>query len=387
MIVFGGRGSDGAVNDIWAFDLAAMEWENLTPLEEPMPAPRLTPAGVYDEAGGQMLMWSGQGSGFLNDIWAFDLTANAWMELDPPAPMPNIRYGVAAVFDPLNRNLVTFAGFTDEGRFDDTWVFDVEQGQWSDVMPAESPGRRCLHTAAYDSRSHRMIVYGGQRSGPLDDIWSYDLSEGTWTDLTGDSRPQGRYFAASVYDSINDRLLVFGGNRGGAGLSDEMWSFDLETFAWELLVTSGAMPTPREGAVAVYVESEDRVVAFGGRGPGYLNDVWSMDLQSTTTAVRPDETPGNVLRLHPNYPNPVLTTTTIEYEIAESVSIDLAIYDLLGRKVRTLVTGLRSSGRHTESWDGRDDAARRSPPGVYLVHLRGRDFVESHPIVLTAGLP
>ena len=63
MVIFGGF-STAYLNDIWAFDLDTHTWANLTPAAgPPVPAPRLTPASVYDPAGNRMITWSGQGQG------------------------------------------------------------------------------------------------------------------------------------------------------------------------------------------------------------------------------------------------------------------------------------------------------------------------------------
>jgi hypothetical protein len=385
MVIFGGRGDGGTLNDIWALDLNTTVWTELTPLEGPAPAPRSTPAGVYDDAGHQMVIWSGQNASFYNDVWAFDLSDHTWTELTPTTAKPNIRYGVAAVFDPSARSLVTFAGFTDQGRFDDTWILDLQNAEWNEVTPASGPERRCLHTASYDARRHRMIMYGGQRSGALDDLWAFDLSARTWTELTGlTPRPSGRYFAASVYDVTNDRVLVFGGNRGAPqGLSDAVWSFTLSDNLWHMLSPSGTTPAASDGTVAVYVESEDRVIVFGGRSPTYMNDIWSLDLQSSATAAEPGEEPSfSGLRLYRNYPNPVTATTTIEYEVPYALPVKLTIYDLLGREVKHLVTGVQATGRHAVTWDGRDAAGRRLATGLYLYELLGDGLAQSRWLVL-----
>jgi hypothetical protein len=60
---------------------------------------------------------------------------------------PNVRYGVGYTFDPVARDLVTFAGFTNQGRFDDVWRFNDQAVTWTDVSPGLGPGERCLHAA------------------------------------------------------------------------------------------------------------------------------------------------------------------------------------------------------------------------------------------------
>jgi hypothetical protein len=277
LVVFGGNGATGARNDVWALSLDTDAWTELTPASGPAPAPRFTPNAIYDPVRHVMIVWAGQGTGFFNDVWEFDLAAPAWRELVPAAPRPNVRYGTAAVFDPVARELVTFAGFTDQGRFDDTWRFDVDLVSWRDVSKPARPGRRCLHTAAYDSLERRMIVFGGQRTGALDDVWALDLATDGWTEIVPPIPPAPRWFAASAYEPRFHAVLVFGGGAPGT-LFDETLALDLVADRWSVLAVVGPKPSPREGAVAILVPGEDRLLVFGGAGPGgFRSDAWSLD--------------------------------------------------------------------------------------------------------------
>src|SRR5262245_14582100 len=137
MVIFAGTpsGTASVLNDVWGFDLDTNTWINLTPpAGPPAPAPRLFPASIYDPVGRQMIMWSGQASGvFFNDVWAFDLVTNSWSQFMPAGGPPNVRYGVGYTFDPRARELVTFAGFTNLGRFHDVWRFNDQTDSWTDV--------------------------------------------------------------------------------------------------------------------------------------------------------------------------------------------------------------------------------------------------------------
>jgi len=54
-----------------------------------------------------------------------------------------------------------------------------------------------------------------------------------------------------------------------------------------------------------------------------------------------------------NYPNPFNPTTSIAFELAESGRVQLAIHDVQGRLVRTLISEVRNAGPGVEVWDGR----------------------------------
>ncbi len=59
--------------------------------------------------------------------------------------------------------------------------------------------------------------------------------------------------------------------------------------------------------------------------------------------------------LHLNYPNPFNPQTTIRYELPAALPVDLQVYDLRGRLVRTLASGrIERAGEHRIQWDGRD---------------------------------
>jgi len=70
-------------------------------------------------------------------------------------------------------------------------------------------------------------------------------------------------------------------------------------------------------------------------------------------------------------PNPFTGRTRITYVVgADGQGVDLAIFDLAGRRVRQLASGARSAGRYQVDWDGRSDAGQSLPGGVYYVRAR-----------------
>jgi hypothetical protein len=278
LVIFGGESDQGLLNDVWAFDLLTRSWSELATIGE-RPEPRLGANAVYDPNGHQMVIWAGQqGSRFFDDTWALDLQRLEWRDLSPPpGQRPQARYGAGAIFDPLERAMVQFAGFTDlSQRFNDTQVFDLDSLVWEEVGPRRDSARpvmRCLLTAALDAGARTMIVHGGQRTGPLDDTWAFDLGTREWTDLTPEARPAGRMLASSFFDRAR-RLLVFGGATD-AGRVNETWAFDVALRVWTRLEIPDP-PPPREAAMSALVEDEERFLVFGGRGDGRLDDLWEL---------------------------------------------------------------------------------------------------------------
>jgi hypothetical protein len=76
------------------------------------------------------------------------------------------------------------------------------------------------------------------------------------------------------------------------------------------------------------------------------------------------------LRLLPIRPNPASLSTTIPFDLAAGGAVHLAVYDVHGALVRTLVDGPRGPGTHAAVWDGRDDGGRPVASGMYFCRMR-----------------
>jgi hypothetical protein len=90
--------------------------------------------------------------------------------------------------------------------------------------------------------------------------------------------------------------------------------------------------------------------------------------------------------LLPNRPNPFRASTEIEYSIAREGAVELRVFDVAGRLVRSLVEApLAPAGSHSIGWDGRDREGTPAASGVYLVRLRAGDRIAARRIVLLRG--
>ncbi len=69
------------------------------------------------------------------------------------------------------------------------------------------------------------------------------------------------------------------------------------------------------------------------------------------------------------YPNPTPANSTVRFVLPTELDVDLAVYDLGGRRVRTLMTGPQREGPHAADFDGRDAIGRALPNGRYFVRL------------------
>ena len=109
---------------------------------------------------------------------------------------------------------------------------------------------------------------------------------------------------------------------------------------------------------------------------------WSNELVGNYPTAIP-EAQINELRLYPNYPNPFNPATNISFNLPVRMRVSLCVHDVLGRVVRTLISGdAVHTGRHETIWDGRDGLGRPAPAGVYFYRLTAGGYSETKRMVL-----
>jgi hypothetical protein len=95
-----------------------------------------------------------------------------------------------------------------------------------------------------------------------------------------------------------------------------------------------------------------------------------------------DDVPLAALSLDQNYPNPFNPQTTIAFSVPRNQPVQLRIFDVQGRLVRTLVDEVRAEGAHAVIWDGTTDRGNRAASGTYVYRLVTEDRVFSKSMVL-----
>ncbi len=120
----------------------------------------------------------------------------------------------------------------------------------------------------------------------------------------------------------------------------------------------------------------------GGSDTGTLNS-WGLHflIPGMVSAVEDDQLP-RVTRLNPNVPNPFNPLTKISFDLSQSGSVRLGVYDVRGSLVRHLVSENLTAGSHTVPWDGTDDGGRSVSSGVYLYRLESPSGVQERKMVL-----
>jgi len=83
-----------------------------------------------------------------------------------------------------------------------------------------------------------------------------------------------------------------------------------------------------------------------------------------------------------NYPNPFNPTTTIKYSIPEVSFVNIKIYDMLGREVKTLVSSQQKAGSYDIRWNGENNYGSKVASGTYIYRVTAGDYSKALKLML-----
>ena len=121
--------------------------------------------------------------------------------------------------------------------------------------------------------------------------------------------------------------------------------------------------------------SAGAVEGYGDSPSFYING--ALPIEGEEPPALDEATPPDSHYLAPCNPNPFNPTTTIKYGLSEPAVVELQVYDLTGRLVRTLVTGEgQREGRYEVVWNGQNALGQNVASGVYLYRLIAGNYSE-----------
>ncbi len=136
--------------------------------------------------------------------------------------------------------------------------------------------------------------------------------------------------------------------------------------------------TPVQNAVVTFIDNSDTTRQFST----LTNSSGDYTIR-IHTFVHQDKNLPTEFVLQQNYPNPFSSSTALSFRLNTPSNILITIYDVLGRKVRDMPMGLKTTGAHQLVWDGLDELGQRVSAGVYFCRLHASG--KSHVIKMIVG--
>ena len=213
---------------------------------------------------------------------------------------------------------------------------------------------------------------------------------GVWLKTGAFTGPQGASEFALTH-LVDGRRLVLPGqwevSLAAASLTHEGTNYRLTRASHSRL---GALTVTSAGVAGPVLDPGDAITLdYALDSQGEAGDVGYLSLRRAAigTALRGDRSPSADLpvsfALRQNAPNPFRTTTVVRFDLPARSNVSLVVFDLTGRRVRTLASGVLEAGTHSLEWDHRDDQGRAVHPGLYASRLIAGAFRAERKMMLT----
>ena len=129
----------------------------------------------------------------------------------------------------------------------------------------------------------------------------------------------------------------------------------------------------------VYKLAENSACASSGQFGNYMGafPVGCAAILSTETDILPSE-----YALYQNYPNPFNPITKIRYDLPLTEYVSIGIYDLMGRKIKSLINTNQNAGYRSINWDATNDLGQPVSAGMYIYTIQAGEFRQTRKMVL-----
>ena len=89
-----------------------------------------------------------------------------------------------------------------------------------------------------------------------------------------------------------------------------------------------------------------------------------------------------MLLVYQNYPNPFNPVTTLRYDLPEDALVNISIYDVMGRSIRSLVNSRQTAGYRSIQWNATNNQGEPVSAGVYLYSIEAGGFRQTKKMIL-----
>jgi hypothetical protein len=269
------------------------------------------------------------------------------------------------------------------------WDFNIEGLQWGNGMPVT-----VCDISNTATRGTIYIMWGDTRNGELNhDIFlSRSTDEGeTWSEpikVNDDNTERSQFFGWIAIDQTTGFIYIsFYDRRNTTGTDTDYYlarSVDGGiSFTNHKINENTFTPTTDK-----FFGDYSNIVAYNGRIYPIWNQMTNGELSIWMSIINDDELITDIeegvtrifsgYRLNQNYPNPFNPTTYISFELVKASNVKLVIYDISGKKVKTLLDGPFAQGRYYVEFSDKNLSS-----GIYFYKLIAGKFIETKKMILS----
>jgi hypothetical protein len=258
--------------------------------------------------------------------------------------------------------------------------FNTQTNTWSSLGTGSSNGVSGGGVAALAVVGNEVVVGGWFNSAggvSANRVARFNTQTNTWSSL-GTGSQNGVDSVVTALAVVGNEVVVGGLFTSAGGVSaNRVARFNTQTNTWSALGTGSSNGV--NGFVnALAVVGNEVVVGGEFTSAGGVSANFVARWNSGTSRVEQlSPTAPKTFLLEQNYPNPFNPSTTIRYQLPVASEVKLEVYDVLGKKVATLVSERQAAGYYQYVWN-----ANGLTSGVYFYRLQAGGFVETKKMML-----
>lgn len=366
-VLGGARNTNLILNTVERYNPQTKSWEDT--IVPNFVQPRLDAAAIVFD--GKIYLTGGRNSqgDITDEVEIYDPGSNAWSSGER---MNRERRGHSAVI--LNGSICVMGGFREGTDYVDEieWFDYYGSGEWEKADTDIVSPRSNMFAAAVNNR---FYMFGGIAVVPISSAYDATLQAGwsfNWGTLLGLPVARGNGATASA----GNLIFIIGGITN-SGSTDRFDIYNTQTGQFQ---NATPFPAARTGMSAVTLD--DSIFVIGGYDsnpdqPTAAVEKYPLPIVGISPA---EQLPVSFAQIN-GYPNPFNGTIQLAIDLPAGGVNELTIYDLQGRKLRTLHRGHLGAGRHMFRWNAEDDAGRPAASGVYVAVLKGKQHLRQFRIV------
>jgi len=218
----------------------------------------------------------------------------------------------------------------------------------------------------------------------------------TWTSEDGQIYPGHTVWRAAfddwsdTYDTllIAERLLrqLAFAESGTQDTATPLMTNHVRVWAMDLRFVATPTAVPQFVWIDTIYDPRNMGITFGGpRGDWDLTPAvrrgffryGTTGIGDGSTASLPTE-----FGLKQNYPNPFNPQTNIDFMVPQTSNVTIEIFNILGQKVRSLLSEEKAAGTYSVRWDGANENGQNVPSGVYFYRMVAGDFAQTNKMIM-----
>jgi hypothetical protein len=239
----------------------------------------------------KVLLFGGYNGAYYNDTWVYDVSDDTWTDMVPIGDRPSPRHSgaLAPIFG--TDSVILFGGSTLSGLSNETWIYSFNSNVWARFFPFPAPVAMEYHEMEMVYHDDKVMLFGGyDGTDYLDDTWLFDFSDMRWDNSSPALGPSARkgHEMATIWGTKD--ILLFGGNESGIIEVGDTWLYNLTTNEWTDLDPPGGKPSPRRGQGMACIFETDHVLLFGPDDQTWIYDVsdnfWALKVLNIKPSAR-----------------------------------------------------------------------------------------------------